>query len=105
MIVDPTITANTKVCIRCGRELSRSEFQRRSCTTDGLESRCRACLNQQKRETRPSRAHGGRLETPVLDLPATRAKPASTRCPQCGSRFLLVGADGFRSCLMCGTEC
>ncbi len=97
MIADET----TKVCIRCGKPKPRSEFQRRSCSADGRESRCRECLNKRRQEMRPTKGHGVR---PVAIPPVTVvAEVRDGKCPKCGSRALFRGGEGFRSCLMCGT--
>ena len=46
---------NTKVCSKCGKEKSATEFYRNSCANDGLQTWCKNC--QTKSTTNSKRYH------------------------------------------------
>lgn len=53
----------TKVCKKCGRELTVSEFYKNPHSSDGLHSYCKVCAVKGVMESRRKRAQSGKAET------------------------------------------
>lgn len=87
----------TKICRECGRELPVSEFNKKRCSKDGLQERCRECFSvynrkryASNREKFKSDVRRYRQENPCNEL-ETRLK-ACKKNPTAKNAYMAIDA-------------
>lgn len=72
-------TPETKRCPKCGRDLPREAFNKRTLSPDGLQPWCRECTNESARQSMAKKAKALKEEEPKKK--PKPAEPAQTAAP------------------------